>query len=73
MRTVEYILGDALAGYLVNGDESAYCPIELGNFIEWLTNENLGRCLGIVESLGYCRTNDYDSLGQNCSIYSFTI
>ena len=72
MKTLEYRLGDALASYLINNDSSDYDEKELSNFQEWLTNENVGYCLGIVESIGYCRINDYDSLGQNCSIYAFT-
>lgn len=72
MKTVEYKLGDALASYLINNDSGDYDKKELADFRYWLTNERVGHCLGIVKSLGYCRTNDYDNLGQNCSIYSFT-
>jgi hypothetical protein len=41
-------------------------------FQEWLTNENVGHCLGITWEVGFCHTNDYNCLGTDCSIYSFT-
>ena len=72
MKTVEYKLGESLASYLIDNNPSDYDEKELADFREWLTNENIGYCLGIVKKLGYCRTNDYDNLGQNCNIYSFT-
>ena len=72
MKTVNYKLGESLVSYLINNDVSGYDEKELAAFQEWLTNENVGHCLNIVENLGFCRTNDFDDLGQNCCIYSFT-
>jgi hypothetical protein len=67
-ETVEYILPDWCAPYLINGDFSGCNDKDIQDMDEFLERENV-RIVQMNEDSGFYRTNDLNKLGDNCSTY----
>lgn len=70
MENIEYRMPTWLAAYYVNDDCSHMNDDEIKQADHFLTSNNI-RCIDVKDDSSFYHTNDFNTLGDNCSTFVF--